>query len=137
MSLQLERSKQLEYNLAVLKRRDAAITRILDMAGHVVLYQFNEDSKGWEAVGRLDLAGRGFCTGALISPDLVLTAAHCLLQHAMQDVCVVCVARGRIRPPATYMKMDTSTNRMIVKKYMSVWPAHHKHITSSTSQTNK
>lgn len=32
----------------------------------------------WEAVGRLDLNGRGFCTGALISADLVLTAAHCL-----------------------------------------------------------
>ena len=27
-----------------------------------------EDSKGWEAVGRLDLAGKGFCTGALIAP---------------------------------------------------------------------
>lgn len=32
----------------------------------------------WEAVGRIDLAGQGFCTGALIEPDLVLTAAHCL-----------------------------------------------------------
>jgi len=32
----------------------------------------------WDAVGRLDLAGTGFCTGALIAPDLVLTAAHCL-----------------------------------------------------------
>ena len=48
MSLQLERSKQLEYNLAVLKRRDAAITRVLDMAGHVVLYQFNEETKAWD-----------------------------------------------------------------------------------------
>jgi hypothetical protein len=48
MSLQLERSKQLEYNLAVLKRRDADISKVLDMAGHVVLYQFNEDSKVWD-----------------------------------------------------------------------------------------
>ncbi len=36
------------------------------------------DTKGWEAVGRLDVGRSGFCTGALIAPDLVLTAAHCL-----------------------------------------------------------
>lgn len=47
-TLQIERSKQLEYNLAVLKRRDAEISRVLDMAGHVVLYQFNEESKAWD-----------------------------------------------------------------------------------------
>lgn len=32
----------------------------------------------WEAVGRLNIDGKGFCTGALIEPDIVLTAAHCL-----------------------------------------------------------
>lgn len=36
------------------------------------------DADAWEAVGRLDIGGRGFCTGALIAPALVLTAAHCL-----------------------------------------------------------
>lgn len=35
------------------------------------------DLLGWEAVGRVDL-GNGMCTGVLIAPDLVLTAAHCV-----------------------------------------------------------
>jgi len=37
-----------------------------------------EDLLGWEAVGRLDMSGAGFCTGTLIASDLVLTAAHCV-----------------------------------------------------------
>lgn len=37
-----------------------------------------DDSRGWDAVGRLDINGTGFCTAALIRDDLVLTAAHCV-----------------------------------------------------------
>lgn len=38
----------------------------------------SDAGRGWEAVGRLNLGTKGFCTGALIAPDLVLTAGHCL-----------------------------------------------------------
>ncbi len=37
-----------------------------------------DDSRGWQAVGRLSINKKGLCTGTLIGPDLVLTAAHCL-----------------------------------------------------------
>ncbi|WP_371056704.1 MULTISPECIES: serine protease [unclassified Rhodosalinus] len=40
--------------------------------------QLRSDLMGWEAVGRVDVAGNGYCTGVLIADDLVLTAAHCL-----------------------------------------------------------
>jgi protease YdgD len=40
---------------------------------------------GWEGVGRLD-TGTGTCTGTLISKDLVLTAAHCVVDARKENV---------------------------------------------------
>ncbi|MDF2141435.1 trypsin-like peptidase domain-containing protein [Paenirhodobacter sp. CAU 1674] len=46
--------------------------------GTLKLLSTGSASRGWEAVGRLELGKGSFCTGTLIAPDQVLTAAHCL-----------------------------------------------------------
>lgn len=70
--MQTDREKQLEYNLSVLKRRDAAIKDVLDMAGHVVMYRFNEDKQSWD---RKNVEGSLFVverTGAPVHQFVVL-----------------------------------------------------------------
>lgn len=72
----------------------ALVTGTSAMAGGDDLrsLQTGDDGRGWEGVGRLNLGNRGFCTAALIAPDKVLTAAHCLFDsstgepHALDDL---------------------------------------------------
>lgn len=55
-----------------------ASTAIAQTESALVTLETRQDSQGWEAVGRLDVINKGFCTAALIRDKLLLTAAHCV-----------------------------------------------------------
>ena len=59
------------FPLAVQAQQDSSLQSL----------QTGDASRGWEAVGRLNMQGVGFCTATLISDTLVLTAAHCLFDR--------------------------------------------------------
>lgn len=56
------------------------------------------DQADWNAVGRVNVTGQGYCTGSLIAPDVVLTAAHCVVDRRKGGA----VAPGRVHFLAGY-----------------------------------
>jgi protease YdgD len=56
--------------------------------------QLRPAGRDWVSVGRMDVAGRGFCTVTLVAPDRALTAAHCVMDvqsgrpHPLADLSV-------------------------------------------------
>lgn len=65
---------------------------------------------GWEAVGRLDL-GTGSCTGTLIARNLVLTAAHCVVDDSTGRV----LPLDRMQFHAGYTHGYTAATRGVTK----------------------
>lgn len=60
-----------------------ALAALLPLTAHaegsgLVALETSDAGRGLQAVGRINLGERGFCTGTLIAEDLVLTAGHCL-----------------------------------------------------------
>lgn len=76
-------------------------------------------SRQWQAVGRLNMGESGFCTGALIAPDLVLTAAHCLFDHETRQL----VAPDQIEFLAGWRGGRATAHRMAAQ--VIVHPAYH------------
>lgn len=65
---------------------------------------------GWEGVGRLD-TGTGTCTGTLIAKDLVLTAAHCVVDDRKEHV----LPKGAMRFHAGLAHDFTAATRSVTK----------------------
>lgn len=83
------------------------------------------DLLGWEAVGRIDIGGEGYCTGVLIAPDLVLTAAHCLFDTAQ-----------RLRPAADFsFRAGLRDGRAVASRTIRKAVPHPAYVAKSSATT--
>ena len=74
---------------------------------------------GWESVGRIDTATGGFCTGTLIAPDLVLTAAHCVFDVRSAKA---------LAPQALTFRAGLSFDTVIAKRAVVQIAAHPQYV---------
>ncbi|MBD3664875.1 trypsin-like serine protease [Sulfitobacter sp. TSTF-M16] len=69
------------------------------------------EARAFAAVGRLDSANGGYCTGTLISPDVVLTAAHCVFDAETAEM----VKPGAMRFRAGLTRGKVAAERTVVQ----------------------
>lgn len=70
----------------------------------------DEERAGWAAVGRIDYGGKpgaAICSGTLVAPDLVLTAAHCVRHDKKSGP----IAPGKVRFAPGYLNGQTVADR--------------------------
>lgn len=67
------------------------------------------EARGWEGVGLVRIGSGGMCTGALIEPNVVLTAAHCMFDAIDGTI----VDPGMIRFHAGWRNGRASATRKI------------------------
>lgn len=74
----------------------------------------------WRAIGRINLAGRGYCTATLITRDVVLTAAHCLWNREMNSWYPLRYLKFVAGMSGTSVQGVAGIKRMLVSRAVSV-----------------
>lgn len=80
---------------------------------------------GWEAVGRLNISGRSMCTGTLVAPNMVLTAAHCLYDQK---------TGRRIAPSSIVFEAGLNRGRAIAERAVARAVVHPQYQFRSSGQ---